>query len=173
MWSNWDFDRFPHSLHLQISLAGSQWIWMWSQCKISTPSWQRSSLWWANIILPDSSCESFLNPQEDSFLNLHPMQYNDNRHLHSAGLRANNLWETLSETDLLPRPHREFDMFFYLNLCYWDNFHSLAIASDIFFSFSSSTRSTSTAVSMTSPSLNLKPTLSSLVLAHLAPFEPS
>ena len=170
MWSNWDFDRFPHSLHLQISLAGSQWIWMWSQCKTSTPSWQRSSLWWANIILPDSSCESFLNPQEDSFLNLHPMQYNmqyNNRHLHSAGLRANNLWETLSETDLLPRPHREFDMSF-TSISAIETF---AKASNIF--FSSSTLSTSTAVSMTSPSLNLKPTLSSLVLAHLAPFEPS
>ena len=167
MWSNWDFDRFPHSLHLQISLAGSQWIWMWSQCKTSTPSWQRSSLWWANIILPDSSCESFLNPQEDSFLNLHPMQYNDNRHLHSAGLRANNLWETLSETDLLPRPHREFDMSF-TSISAIETF---AKASNIF--FSSLTRSTSTAVSMTSPSLNLKPTLSSLELAPLDPFEPS
>ena len=132
---------------------------MWSQCKTLTHSWQRSSSWWDFLSRKYQWRKITLEVQN---FDLHswqigaPIVWSQ-----CTGVCANHLWETLSQTYLLPRPHGELD--------HWNISISVRSLSTWFSSCSSSIPSTSTVVSTTFPSSTPTLTLLSLELAPQVP----
>ena len=86
-------------------MPGSQSTWMWSQCKTLMHSWQRSSSWWDFLSRKYQWRKITLDVEN---FDLHswqicaPIVWSQ-----CTGVCANHLWETLSQTYLLPRPHGE------------------------------------------------------------------